>query len=242
MEGTGGDDTNGTTSTTWYYNETAAASGVLLWNISDPANAADHTQNNGDNPFTLTVTDGLEVDAANRRLFASLGSTVGMTDALSGVPGKQIRLLHVATSDGVLSWNDAIIGENGVQYSGISGTANSLVGGDTNGNSYANPTTGAAVDAVNGADVPNFRLLLTPITGITTYNTNNPGLNGQKRGDTNGSGTTTGADIPNFRALIVPGVLPGGGAVVGGGDVPEPTSFLLMVLGGALACLRRGRR
>jgi hypothetical protein len=148
----------------------------------------------------------------------------------------------VATSDGVLSWNDAIIGENGIQYSGISGSANSLVGGDTNGNSYANATTGAVQDAVNGADVPNFRLLLTPVTGISTYNANNPGLNGNKRGDTNGSGTTTGADIPNFRLIIAPGVLPGEGAVAGGGDVPEPTSFLLLVLGGALACLRRGRR
>jgi hypothetical protein len=36
MNDSGGDDTNGTTSTTWYYNETAAGSGVLLWNISNP--------------------------------------------------------------------------------------------------------------------------------------------------------------------------------------------------------------
>jgi hypothetical protein len=242
MEGTGGDDTNGTGGTTWYYNETTAASGVLLWNISDPVDANDHTQNNGDNPFTMSVTDGLEVDAANRRLFAALGSTVGMTDALSGVPGKQIPLLHVATSDGVLSWTDAIIGENGVQYSGISGSADSLVGGDTNGNGYRNATTGAIQDAVGGGDISSFRILLTPITGVATYNAMFPGLNGHKRGDANGSGSFTGGDVTAFRAAIVPGVPPGSGAVVGGGEVPEPTSFLLLVLGGALACLRRGRR
>src|SRR6478752_7640973 len=46
-----GDDTNGPSTATWYYNETAAGSGILLWNITDPPDPTNHTQNTGANPF-----------------------------------------------------------------------------------------------------------------------------------------------------------------------------------------------
>ena len=228
MQGIGVDDTNGTTNTTWYYNETAAASGVLLWNITDPPNAADHTQNPGDNPFTLSETDGLEVDAANRRLFASLGSTVGLPDALSGVPGKQIRLMHVATTDGILNWNNAIVAENGVQYT-LSGSANSIIPMDLNASGNRNPTTGAFVNPITTADIPNFRRLLDPGFGPLWYNMNHPGLNGAKRGDCNGNGTTTTADIPCFRALLNP-IVPFGAGSESGAAIPEPASITLFGL------------
>jgi hypothetical protein len=155
-----GDDTNGGIDATWYYNETAAGSGELLWNISVPPNASDHTQNPGDNPFTGTTTSGLWIDAPNRRLFASLGSTTNLPDALSLMPGKQVRLLHVLTSDGILNWTNATIIENGVEYSDIGGTAKSIVPGDMNGSGDMDPVTGESRDAVNNGDLSDFRNLL----------------------------------------------------------------------------------
>jgi hypothetical protein len=121
LAGDGGDNTNGSAQSTWYYNETASGSGTLLWNVTEPANADNHNQNPGSNPFTDTVTEGLNIDTVGKRLFAALGSTVGMTDALPGTPGKQVRLLHAFTSgaSGTMHWTNAAIAENGILYTGI---------------------------------------------------------------------------------------------------------------------------
>jgi hypothetical protein len=234
-----GDDTNGGAQATWYYNETADASGSLLWNITDPAAPLDHTQNVGLNPFTGLNAEGLVIDTAGKRVFAALGSTIALPDALSALAGKQVRIARVFSTDGVMNWTNAIIGENGVQYTGISGSQLSIAPGDTNGSGTMNPTTGAVFDPTNNADITDFRTLLAP-GGLAVYNAAHPGLNGAKRGDYNNSGTTNNADITAFRASLTN---PAGGSGLGGGTtVPEPTSLVLLMIGGCTACVWRRRR
>jgi len=247
MNGSGGDDTNGTIGTTWYYNQTGSGVGdPLLWNISNPPDPADHTQNPGDNPFTLTETDGLEIDAFNRRLFASLGSTTNLPDALSAVPGKQVRLLHVVTSDGILSWTNAIVGENQIQYSGISGTRSSIIPGDMNASGNANPNTGAFTDPTTFADITEFQKAIGGDIDIcNTLDCPAPGLNIRKRGDFNNSGTMTFADITGFQNALNSGAM-GAGALVNPNptEVPEPAGVCLLATGllGLMALARRGSR
>ena len=102
----GASDANGLANETWYYNETAAGSGVLLWNTQQLA--GDQEQNLGFNPYTNPVnqqTEGLWLDTANERLFAALGSDKNMPDGDTGVAGLQIKTLHIASNDGVLNWS-----------------------------------------------------------------------------------------------------------------------------------------
>jgi hypothetical protein len=234
------DNTNGAVTDTWYYNQNLALT-AIQWNTTDsPANPADETQNVGLNPFTATETEGLYVDTATRSVFAALGSTVGLADDLSGVAGRQVRLLHILTSDGNLSWSNAIIGEDGVQYSGISGSASSIEPGDFNANGNANATSGAFQDPTTLADISGFTAALGAASACVTFQGSNPGLNCEKRGDFNNSGNTTIADIGGFSAALASGAM-GGGAVVGGGDVPEPASALLLVFGLSTLAWRRRR-
>jgi hypothetical protein len=106
----GSDLLNAGPNQTWYYNETSAGSGILLWNTSDPPNPNDHLQNVGLNPFTMTVTEGL-VNLPN-----------------------PVPTLHIASADGKIQWLNAIVAEDGVQYGNISGMATSILLGDMNGN------------------------------------------------------------------------------------------------------------
>lgn len=169
-----GDDTNGAANATWYYNETSAGSGVLLWNITDPPNPNDHTQNPGANPFTGTNTEGLYIDTANRLFFAALGSSVNMPNP--------VPTLHVASADGKLQWTNAIVGENGVQYTGISGMATSIIVGDMNGDGSVNAA----------GDLAPFQLAhASPALYQTAY----PGLDYRARGDTNHDGVFNGSDV-----------------------------------------------
>jgi hypothetical protein len=243
LNGAGGDDTNGASTATWYYNETAAGSGNLLWNISDPPDPNNHTQISGDNPFTGAMTEGLWIDPDNRRLFAALGSADVLPDALPAKPGKQVRLLRVLSSDGILNWPNASIIENGVEY-GDSSKSLSIIPGDLNASGDMNPATGAFQDAVTNADITDFRRLLDPFFGVQWYNDTHPGLNGAKRGDCNGSGTTTNADITCFRQLlqpIDPLLSAAGVSFERGAAVPEPASVVLLLVAVAIVCAWRSR-
>lgn len=170
LESAHGDDTNGAANATWYYNETAAGSGVLLWNLS--GNANDHTQNIGANPFTGTNTAGLYISTANKLFFAALGSDINLPNP--------VPTLHAASSDGKLQWTNAIIGENGVQFTGISGSATSILVGDMNGDGI-----------VNNSDLVPFALAQG---SPSTYQTAYPGLDYRARGDTNHDGVFNGDD------------------------------------------------
>lgn len=169
LESAHGDDTNGTANSTWYYNETAAGSGVLLWNITDPPDPNDHTQNPGFNPFTGTITEGLYIDAANRLFFTALGSTVNLPNP--------VPTLHVASSDGKLQWFDGVVGEI-ANYTGINGTATSILVGDMNGDGSINAS----------GDLVPFQLAQT---APALYTNAFPGLDYRARGDTNQDGVFT---------------------------------------------------
>jgi hypothetical protein len=253
----GGDDTNNGTADPWYYNEQTDASGILVWNITDPADPLDHEQNNGLNPFTGLVTDGLEVDSANKRVFMSLGSTVDMVDALTDeamFPGKQIRIAHIVTSDGILSWANAKVSEgpigSAVEYTGISGSASSIVPGDMNANGNRNQgsagsltyvTTGASLNPTTLSDLGGFLQAAGTAATCAAYQASNPGLNCEKRGDFSGDGRTTLTDLGPWLDSLN-STTTGGDALVGGGAVPEPTSIVLLVIGGLVACAQRRRR
>ena len=236
VNGTGGDDTNGTATTTWYYNQTGSGGAdPLLWNITD-ATPADHTQNAGSNPYATpanSFTSGLFLDPANPRLFAALGSTVALPDADGVTAGKQVNVLHIAASDGIFSWANAIVGENGVQNTGISGSKSSILRADMNGDGL-----------VNGLDVNPF---VSVLTDLAAYQALFPGLDGVGRGNINSDVDANGLDVNPFVACVTgggcaPGA--GSGASLGGGSsVPEPTSAVLVVLAGlGLAVGRRVRR
>jgi hypothetical protein len=249
LAGAGGDDTNGTTTTTWYYNQTGpGGADPILWNTTDPPVATDHTQTVGANPFAGGAdAEGLVIDTVGETIFAALGSTVSLPDALGSLPGKQVRLMHIFTTDGILSWSNAIIGENGVQYSGISGSSSSILPGDMDANGNFVATTGAAQNPTTNADIPGFlQALGAPGSGgCAAYNATRPGLNCEKRGDTDGSiaGNTTNADIPGFLALLMDPVNgAGAGGEVLGNSVPEPTSLALLLVGSCMVGVRRRRR
>jgi hypothetical protein len=207
----GADVTNGPANSTWYYNETSAGSGNLVWNTQ--GTAANETQNTGNNPFTGTITSGLQVDAANKRLFASLGSNTNLT---SPVP-----TLHITTSDGVLSWTNAILAENGAQIT-VSGTKGSIIRGDMNGNGTR-----------NFGDLAAFG---EGLTNPAAYAAAFPGLDRVARGDMNVNGAFNFGDLTAFGTCLSGGACPanpgagsgsGSGLVGGGGAVPEPSTLVL---------------
>jgi hypothetical protein len=108
-------DTNtsnaGAANDSWYYNETAAGSGTILWNISDPAVVANTTQNVGANPFMgNTATEGLFTSGPN--LFAALGSTIIASGTTS------VNTLQIVTQGGggFLRMGAGRIGQAGVQH------------------------------------------------------------------------------------------------------------------------------
>lgn len=264
MNNAQGIDTNGAATATWYYNETASGSGTLLWNTTGVA--TNHTQNTGANPFCPagpgcpaigTNTSGLYIDSAGKKVFAALGSAANLPDAfppylLGGVPqdpqpGTQVRMLRVLTSDGILSWNQysATIVENSVPYSPINGSADSIITGDMNANGNMNPTTGAFQDPTTFADIPDFQLILTNgPAGVAAYNAAHPGLNGAKRSDMNGNGSTNFADLPGFLAKLASATMgSGSGSGVGSGTVvPEPGSLALAFIGGMIGLAWPRRR
>jgi len=246
LKDSAGDATNGAAGQTWYYNETAAGSGVGLWNTSDPFNAADTAQNVGFNPFTSTEMEGLTIDTVNKRLFAALGSTVNRTplDADGATAGTQVNVLHVTTSDGLLSWTNAIVGENGVQYSGISGSRGSVIKGDMNGSGGR-----------NFGDLGPFG---TALTNPALYATMFPGLDRVARGDMNTTGTMgtlNFGDLGPFGACLTNPVScianptsgsgaggEAGGASLSGSTVPEPTAMILFLMAGLGSLVIRRNR
>ena len=173
----GSDLVNAGPNQTWYYNETSGGSGILLWNTSDPPNPGDHTQNVGLNPFTMTVTDGLVVNTVAGNIFASLGSAVNLPNP--------VPTLHIASADGNLEWIDAIVGEDGVQFEGLSGMATSIILGDMNGNGSASVAD----------DLAAFSLAFS---SPAAYEAAFPGLDYQARGDINQDGEFDLSDVAAF--------------------------------------------
>ena len=170
VQGTGGDNTNGTAGNTWYYNETSAGSATLVWNTQQ--NASDEEQNLGNNPFTGTFTEGLWIDPNNPQLFAALGSVNNLP-----VP---VPTLHIASSDGDLSWTNAQVSEGGPATI-LNGSASSVLVGDMDGDAdYDRTDVNVMRDAIN-----NF----------ANYQATYPGLDGVGRGDVNGSSSLTSADL-----------------------------------------------
>ena len=170
LQGTGGDNTNGTAGNTWYYNETSAGSGTLVWNTQQ--NASDEEQNLGNNPFTGTPTEGLWIDPNNPQLFAALGSDINLP--------APVPTLHIASTDGDLSWTNALVSEGGPPTS-LTGSASSVLVGDMDGDAdYDRTDVNVMRDAIN-----NFG----------NYQTTYPGLDGVGRGDVNSSSSLTSADL-----------------------------------------------
>jgi hypothetical protein len=225
LRDSGGDATNGAVGQTWYYNESAAGSGTLVWNTQQLA--SDTEQNVGNNPFTGTETEGLTIDTAMRRLFAALGSDVNMPDVDAVLAGKQVATLHIASGDGILNWSNAIVAENGTNNL-LTGSRNSIrVRGDMNGSG-----------TFTTADIVPFTQMLGGAGGISAYNVTFAGLNGRARGDFTGEGNTTAADITAFTTCLsggacgppLPGVPGSGAGSLSGASVPEPASLVLLVI------------
>jgi hypothetical protein len=234
------DDANNGPHETWYYNETAPGSAYLVWNST--GYRQDHEQIPGYNPFTGGVTEGLWIDAPNLRLFASLASWDDpRPDALTdetNFPGQQVRVLHVVTSDGILNWTDAIVAENGVEYTGISGSADSIVPGDMSANGNRNQgapgdlsyvRTGASQNPTTLLDISGFLAAAGTTAQTEAYAATHPGLNIERRGDCTGNGMTTLSDVvcflPKLRDLVT-----GSGSEVGPVAVPEPNGCRLFVM------------
>jgi hypothetical protein len=152
---------------TWYDNETSGGSGILLWNTSDPPDPSDHDQTVGFNPFTMTVMEGLVVNTIESNIFASLGSQINLPNP--------VPTLHIASADAKLTWTNAIVGENGVQYSNTSGMASSIIVGDMNGDGSVN---------VSGDLAPFTLAMASPAAFQALY----PGLDYAARGDINQDG------------------------------------------------------
>jgi hypothetical protein len=236
LRDSGGDATNGAVGQTWYYNETAAGSGTLVWNTQQ--DAADTEQDFGNNPFTGTETEGLTIDTVARTLFAALGSDVNLPDIDGVTAGTQVATLHIASGDGILNWTDLIVAESSAQTL-LTGSRNSIrARGDMNGNG-----------TLTFADITPYTQILGAAGGIAAYNVAFLGLNGRARGDFTGEGNTTFADIPTFTSCLSGGScgpplagVPGGGSGSGGGGAgiatPEPSS-IVMVFFAALGLLFR---
>jgi hypothetical protein len=173
----GSDLVNAGPNQTWYYNETSGGSGILLWNTSDPPDPNDHMQTIGFNPFTMSVTDGLVVNTVAGNIFAALGSAFNLPNP--------VPTLHIASADAKLTWIDAIVAEDGVQYEGISGMATSVMLGDMNGNGSASVAD----------DLSAFSLALnSPAIYASTF----PGLDRVARGDVNQDGAFDLLDLGEF--------------------------------------------
>jgi hypothetical protein len=225
----GATDANLLGNETWYYNETAAGSGVLLWNTQQLA--GDQEQNLGFNPFTDPAnqqTEGLWLDTANDRLFAALGSDKNMPDGDGGVAGTQIRTLHIASNDGILNWTNLRVAEMGASDF-LTGFKSSIRKGDMNG-------VGGG-SGVNFGDLAGFGQILTG--QLPAYEATNPGLDGIARADMNNSGAANFGDLFAFGNCLTNGVCPpmemggagaGGGGLEGASAVPEPATIALLAL------------
>jgi hypothetical protein len=211
----GADKTNAAANGSWYFNESAAGSGTLLWNTQQ--SAADEEQNPGNNPFTGTVTEGLQVDTTGKTVFAALGSDINLPDP--------VPTLHIASSDGVLNWSNAVLAENGAQVT-RTGSMSSVVAADLNGDGLT-----------NFGDLTPFVSALTNAGG---YATQFPGLDRVARCDVSGDGACNFGDLTPFVGVLTGG--PGAGAGLASAAVPEPTSVFLAILGGLIVAARRGRQ
>ena len=208
-------DNNGAANQTWYYNVDTNGT-TLLWNTKQLASNLE--QNPGDNPYTApTRTDGLWLNTANNRFYASLGSDVSMPTP--------VKVLHIASNDGVVRWNNLKIEETGAPGTStlLTGQFTSILRGDMNGNGTR-----------NFLDVAPFGLALN---NPAAYAAQFPGLDRVARGDMNTNGALNFLDVSPFGVCLGGGVCPsnpvlagsgsGGGSIGGSAVVPEPTAMVL---------------
>lgn len=145
------DNTNGGANDTWYYNETSAGSGTLLWNTT-AANAADETQN--PNPF-VAGTFGLQVSGDTAS--AGLGSTIFAAGTTN------INVMQIVTSGGggILSMSTGNLAQNGGNNN--IAAKNFYVPGDFTGDGRANSSDVTALIGAFGqvANFPGFQ----PVSG-----------------------------------------------------------------------------
>ena len=211
------------TTDTYYYNSTTSGSGVPLWNITGgtgvPLDLANLSQNVGNNPFTATETEGLYINGSN--LFAALGSTIISAGTTS------VDTLQIVTKGGggVLRLNSGIVAQ-GTGQSTIA-TKDFYVPGDFNGDGVVGP--------------PDYSLLLF---AFNQHYTTQAAWDGAL--PVNASGIVGPGDYSNLLFNFNAGLSFGagaGGEAVGGSDVPEPTSAVMMALAsGVMALVGRRRR
>jgi hypothetical protein len=212
----------GAANDTWYYNETTAGSGTILWNTSDPPNVADLTQNVGDSPFIAgpDATEGLVTGGVNA--FAALGSTI--INTASGV-----NTLQVVTqgAGGILRMSAGIVGQKNV--------------GDTNATNYAIAAKDFYVpgdyDGNGIVGPPDLSLLLF---AFNQHYTTQPTWDGAL--PVAASGIVGPPDLSNLLFNFNAGFSSGAGSAVGGNQVPEPTSAMLLAFVGMAGLAFRRRR
>jgi hypothetical protein len=210
-------DTNssnpGALNDTWYFNETTAGSGTILWNTTDPPNVADLAQNVGENPFMGGAsTEGLFTSGTN--LFAALGSTVISAGTTS------VNTLQIVTQGrgGILTMGAGVVAQNEVQFAVA--PQSFYVPGDFDG------------DGIVGTS--DFNLL--------SFNFGDPAPPAWDGFQPVGALVGTG-DFNNLSFNFGAGQSSGSGAVVGdSNNVPEPSSAILLLLAGSLAAWTRRRR
>lgn len=217
---------------TWYYNETAANSGTILWNTTDPAVVGDLTQNVGTNPFCPGAgcpadfnpaaaghqTEGLYSSGAN--LFAALGSTIIPAGTAS------VNTLQIVTQGGggVLRLGNGVVGQAGGLFA--IPTKDFYVPGDFDG---------------NGTVGPSDLSLLT--FAFNQHYTTQANWDGSLPVNTNG--IVGPSDLSNLVFNFNAGIGFGagaGGEIVGGSEVPEPASAFMLVLGAVAALFGFRRR
>jgi hypothetical protein len=223
----------GAANDTWYYNETTAGSGTPLWNTA-ASGVGDLSQNVGTNPFCPAgagcpadfnpttaghQTEGLYTGGAN--LFAALGSTI----ISSGTTSVNTMQIVTQGGGGVLRMGAGVVGQAGSQFN--IAAKDFYVPGDFDGNGVVGPS--------------DYSLLLFAFNQSYTTQPNWDGAL-----PSNPNGIVGPADYSNLLFNFNAGQSFGsgaGGEVVGGSDVPEPTSALLVALAcgtlGFAGCRRR---
>jgi hypothetical protein len=142
----------------------------------------------------MTLTDGLVVNTIAGNIFAALGSSVNLPNP--------VPTLHIASADAKLTWTNAIVGEDGVQFEGISGMTSSVIVGDMNGDGSVNASGDAAPFALAMASPATYQAIF-------------PGLDYAARGDINQDGEFDARDVfvpePGAGALSALAIIFSGG-------------------------------
>lgn len=173
----------------------------------------------GNNPFTESVTQGVDLDLAGDTLFASLGSEF----LTSGSAVEVFVIETMGSGETTVTWGGQTllldtpheyigsrISQAGINLDGYQGDITVLAIGDMNGDG-----------GVNDADVPLFVLALTD---RLAYETAQPEIDADVIGDFDGNGKLDLGDIAGFKSAAF------GLASARANVVPEPGCALLFAL------------